>query len=206
MAFQLPALPFSSDALGTLMSAETFSYHHGKHHKAYVDKLNELLPESGMKDASLEDIVRQSKGPLFNNAAQAWNHTFFWHCLTPPASQGAPSASLEKAINAAFGDKGGFLDKFTKSAVGNFGSGWTWLVKDKTGALSIVNTSNAETPITGALIPVMVVDVWEHAYYVDHRNARAKFLETFQKIINWKFASERFDAGEIFNATKEMRA
>jgi Fe-Mn family superoxide dismutase len=205
MAFKLPALPFSPDALGSSMSAETFSYHHGKHHKAYIDKLNELLPESGMKDSSLEEIVRKAaKGPLFNNAAQAWNHTFFWHCLTPTA--GAPTGGLEKAMKAAFGDLAGFHDKFSKSAIGNFGSGWTWLVKDSAGALSIVNTSNAETPITGDKIPVMVVDVWEHAYYVDHRNARPKFLEAFQKITNWKFASERYEAAQVYDATKEMRA
>lgn len=205
MTFHLPKLPYSTDALAPIMSAETFSFHYEKHHKAYVDKMNTLLADNpALKEAPLEKIVRESKGGLFNNAAQAWNHTFFWHCLAPAKGQ-KPSGKLEAAINQAFGSFDAFYAKFSESAVSNFGSGWTWLVKNKDGKVAIVNTSNAETPITGDAIPLFVVDVWEHAYYVDYRNARPKFLENFQKIINWDFAAARFDSNEVFNATKEMK-
>jgi Fe-Mn family superoxide dismutase len=155
-------------------------------------------------DSSLEDIVREASGSLFNNAAQAWNHTFYWHSLSPSGADQGPSKSLEKALKDAFGGKEAFFEKFTKSATDNFGSGWTWLVKDDAGELSILNTSNAETPLASELVPLLVADVWEHAYYIDYRNARPKYLEAFQKIVNWRFASERFDAPDFFSATKEM--
>ncbi|MGZ3696273.1 MAG: superoxide dismutase, partial [Bdellovibrionota bacterium] len=168
-----------------------------------IDNMNKLLEDSPLKSASLEEIVRKSSGGMFNNSAQAWNHTFYWYCMSPNA--GTPGSNLAKAIDASFGSKDKMIEQFITSGVGNFGSGWTWLVKDKAGKVSIVNTSNAETPITKDLVPLFVADVWEHAYYIDYRNARKAYLENFPKIINWKFASEQFDSSEIFNATKLMR-
>lgn len=206
MPFQIPALPYNLDALEPHVSKETLSFHYGKHHRAYVDKMNKLLESSPLgRDASLEDIVRESSGALFNNSAQAWNHTFFWHCMSPHTGDHRISRTLEKAIGHSFGTLNDFFNEFSHNAVENFGSGWTWLVKDENGDLSILNTSNAETPISGELVPLLVVDVWEHAYYIDYRNARKKYLESFQKIMHWKFASERYDSQDIFNATKEMR-
>jgi Fe-Mn family superoxide dismutase len=183
------------------------SFHYGKHHRAYVDKLNTLLEGSIFgNEATLEEIVRGSTGPLFNNSAQAWNHTFFWQCMSKSTGDRRPSRALEQAILRAFGSAENFQVDFERNATENFGSGWTWLVKNGAGRLLLLNTSNAETPVTEAgLVPLLVADVWEHAYYIDYRNARKRYLDAFQKIMNWRFASERFDSEAVFNATKLMR-
>jgi Fe-Mn family superoxide dismutase len=192
MEHTLPALPYSSDALAPHMSKETFEYHHAKHHQAYVTNLNNLIKGTEFESMGLEDIVRKSAGGVFNNAAQVWNHTFFWHCMKP-AGGGAPSGALAAAINAKWGSLDGFKEAFTKSAVGNFGSGWTWLVRKADGSLDIVNTSNAATPLTTGDKALLTIDVWEHAYYVDYRNARPKFVETFlNHLVNWEFAQRNF--------------
>lgn len=205
MAFHLPALSYGPDSLAPYLSEETLRYHYGKHHQAYVDKTNQLIETSDLRDGTLEEIVRGSNGTLFNNAAQAWNHTFYWECLSPDEADRKPSQSLEDAICKAFGDRRGFLEKFATSAMENFGSGWTWLVRNGDGALSIQNSSNAGTPIKGGFAPLLVVDVWEHAYYIDYRNERKKYLESFMQVVNWRFVSERFDAQDVFNATNLMR-
>lgn len=205
MAFALPKLPYDQSALAPVISKETFEYHYGKHHKAYIDNMNKALEDSPMKNDSLEEIVRKSSGPMFNNAAQAWNHTFYWFCFTPNGDSHV-SLSLDKALKDTWGSREKFLEEFIAKGVGNFGSGWTWLVKDKAGKLSIVNTSNAETPITKDLIPLLVADVWEHAYYIDYRNARKGHLDALPKVLNWKFASERYEDSEVFNCTKLMKA
>jgi Fe-Mn family superoxide dismutase len=192
MEHTLPALPYATDALAPHMSKETFEYHYGKHHQAYVTNLNNLIKGTEFESMGLEDIVRKSSGGVFNNAAQVWNHTFFWHCMKP-AGGGAPKGALAAAINAKWGSIDGFKEAFTKSAVGNFGSGWTWLVRKADGSLDIVNTSNAATPLTAGDTALLTVDVWEHAYYVDYRNARPKFLETFlNHLVNWEFAERNF--------------
>jgi Fe-Mn family superoxide dismutase len=190
--FTLPPLPYAPDALAPHMSKETFEYHHGKHHQAYVTNLNNLVPGTEFAGLSLEDIVRKSSGPIFNNAAQVWNHTFFWSCMKP-AGGGEPQGALAAAINTKWGSYAAFKEAFTKSAVGNFGSGWTWLVKKADGSVDIVNTSNAATPLTTTDKPLLTIDVWEHAYYVDYRNARPKFVETFlSSLVNWSFAEANF--------------
>jgi Fe-Mn family superoxide dismutase len=190
--FTLPPLPYAPDALAPHMSKETFEYHHGKHHQAYVTNLNNLVPGTEFAGLSLEDIVRKSSGPIFNNAAQVWNHTFFWSCMKP-AGGGEPQGALAAAINTKRGSYAAFKEAFTKSAVGNFGSGWTWLVKKADGSVDIVNTSNAATPLTTTDKPLLTIDVWEHAYYVDYRNARPKFVETFlSSLVNWSFAEANF--------------
>jgi Fe-Mn family superoxide dismutase len=192
MSFELPALPYSRDALAPRISAETIDYHYGKHHQAYVNNLNGLIEGTDHAGKSLEEIIRSSEGGLFNNAAQVWNHTFYWHSLSPNGG-GEPSGDLAEAINAAFGSFADFKDKFTASAGGNFGSGWTWLVKNADGSLEIVNTSNADTPITDPTVtPLLTVDVWEHAYYVDYRNARPEYLKNFWELVNWEFAASNF--------------
>jgi Fe-Mn family superoxide dismutase len=192
MAHQLPALPYATDALAPHMSKETFEYHYAKHHQAYVTNLNNLIVGTEFAEASLEEIVKKSSGPIFNNAAQVWNHTFFWHSLKP-AGGGEPSGPLATAINAKWGSYAAFKEAFTKSAVGNFGSGWTWLVKKADGSVDLVNTSNAATPVTGADKPLVTIDVWEHAYYIDYRNARPKFVETYlNSLVNWGFAEANF--------------
>lgn len=192
MAFELPALPYERDALAPLISEETINYHYGKHHNAYVTNLNKMIEGTDMAGKSLEDIIRTSKGGVFNNAAQVWNHTFYWNSLSPNGG-GEPSGSLADAISSAFGSVDSFKEKFTASAAGNFGSGWTWLVKNASGALEIVNTSNADTPITDAAVtPLLTVDVWEHAYYVDYRNARPEYLKKFWELVNWDFAAKNF--------------
>jgi Fe-Mn family superoxide dismutase len=190
--FTLPPLPYAPDALAPHMSKETFEYHHGKHHQAYVTNLNNLVPGTEFAGLSLEDIIRKSSGPIFNNAAQVWNHTFFWSCMKP-AGGGEPQGALAAAINTKWGSYAAFKEAFTKSAVGNFGSGWTWLVKKADGSVDIVNTSNAGTPLTTPDKPLLTIDVWEHAYYVDYRNARPKFVETFlSSLVNWSFAEANF--------------
>lgn len=190
MAFKLPDLPYDRNALAPQISAETLEYHHGKHHATYVANLNKLIEGSEFQDMSLEDIVRKSSGGIFNNAAQTWNHTFYWHCLSPDGG-GDPGGDLGKAIADSFGSLDSFKEKFATSAATNFGSGWTWLVKDG-GALNIVNTSNAGTPLTEGKKAVLTIDVWEHAYYIDYRNARPKYIEAFWNIVNWNFANEQF--------------
>jgi Fe-Mn family superoxide dismutase len=189
MAFELPPLPYEQNALEPHISAETLEYHYGKHHKTYVDKLNGLVGGTDMESKSLEEVVKASEGGVFNNAAQIWNHTFYWHCLSPNGG-GAPSGKLGEAIDAAFGSFDKFKEEFTNSAVNNFGSGWTWLVQKGDGSVAIVNTSNAGTPLTDdSVTPLLTVDVWEHAYYIDYRNARPKYMEAFWNLVNWEFAA-----------------
>ena len=192
MAFVLPELPYAMDALQPHISQETLEYHYGKHHKTYVDKLNGLLEGTPDADKSLEDVIKSSSGGVFNNAAQIWNHTFYWNCLSPNGG-GAASGAVADAINAAFGSFDKFKEEFTNSAVNNFGSGWTWLVKKSDGTVAIVNTSNAETPLTDSSVtPLMTCDVWEHAYYIDYRNARPKYMEAFWALVNWEFVNQNF--------------
>jgi Fe-Mn family superoxide dismutase len=191
MEHTLPVLPYAIDALQPHMSKETLEFHHGKHHQTYVTNLNNLVKGTEFEQASLVDIVKRSSGPVFNNAAQIWNHTFFWNCLTPTTS-GHPTGALAVAIDAKWGSLAAFQEAFTKSALGNFGSGWTWLVKKADGSVDIVNTSNAATPLSGADVPLLTCDVWEHAYYIDHRNRRPDFLAAFWKLTNWTFAEHNY--------------
>ncbi|MGY0503788.1 superoxide dismutase [Fe] [Luteimonas sp. e5] len=189
MAIELPALPYERNALEPHISAETIEYHYGKHHKAYVDNLNKMIEGTEFADMALEDIVKKSQGGVFNNAAQVWNHTFYWNCLSPNGG-GEPSGKLADAINAAFGDFAKFKEEFTKTAVGTFGSGWAWLVQRGDGSVALVSTSNAATPLTGDDTPLLTCDVWEHAYYIDYRNARPKYLEHFWNLVNWDFVAK----------------
>lgn len=192
MAHVLPELPYAMDALQPHISQETLEYHYGKHHKTYVDKLNGLLDGTPDAEKSLEDVIKSSSGGVFNNAAQIWNHTFYWNCLSPNGG-GAATGAVADAINAAFGSFDKFKEEFTNSAVNNFGSGWTWLVKKADGSVAIVNTSNAETPLTDSSVtPLLTCDVWEHAYYIDYRNARPKYMEAFWALVNWDFANQNF--------------
>ncbi|GIX31155.1 MAG: superoxide dismutase [Porticoccaceae bacterium] len=192
MPFELPALPYPKNALAPHISEETLEYHHGKHHKAYVDKLNALIPGTEFEGKSLEEIIRTSTGTIFNNAAQIWNHTFYWHCLSPTGG-GEPTGPVASAIDAAFGSFAEFRRRFDEAAVNNFGSGWTWLVKKPDGSLAVLNTSNAGTPLTEAdTTPLLTADVWEHAYYIDYRNSRPNYLEAFWKLVNWEFVNQNF--------------
>ena len=192
MAFTLPELPYAKDALAPTISEETLEYHYGKHHQTYVDKLNGLVPGTEFEGKSLEEIIKSSSGGVFNNAAQIWNHTFYWNSLSPNGG-GEPTGALADAIKATFGSFDDFKAKFNDSAVNNFGSSWTWLVKKADGSLAIVNTSNAATPITEeGVTPLITVDFWEHAYYIDFRNARPKYLEGFWSLVNWEFAASNF--------------
>lgn len=194
MAFELPALPYAINALEPHISQETLEYHHGKHHNTYVVNLNNLVPGTEFEGKSLEEIIKTSNGGIFNNAAQIWNHTFYWHCLSPNGG-GEPIGALAEAINKAFGSFAEFKDAFTKSAIGNFGSSWTWLVKKADGSLAIVNTSNAGCPLTEAgTTPLLTVDLWEHAYYIDFRNLRPKYMETFWALVNWEFVAKNLAA------------
>ncbi|WP_019611892.1 superoxide dismutase [Thioalkalivibrio sp. AKL7] len=191
MAYELPDLPYAKNALEPHISAETLEYHHDKHHATYVTKLNGLLPGSEFENASLEDIIRKAPaGGIFNNGAQVWNHTFYFNCMAPNAG-GEPSGKLADAINSAFGSFDAFKEKFNESAVGNFGSGWTWLVQNDDGSVEIVNTSNAANPLRDGKTPLLTCDVWEHAYYIDYRNARPKYLENFWAVVNWDFAAQQ---------------
>jgi Fe-Mn family superoxide dismutase len=190
MKHELPALPYDKAALMPVISPETIEYHYGKHHQAYVTNLNNLIVGTEFEAMSLEDIVLKSSGGIFNNAAQVWNHTFYWQCLSPNSSE--PSGSLAEAITKTFGSFGDFKAKFSQSAATNFGSGWTWLVQNSDGSLEILNTSNAATPLTQGKKPLLTVDVWEHAYYVDYRNARPKYLEEIWKVINWGFVASNY--------------
>ncbi len=189
MSFELPALPYAKNALEPHISAETLEYHYGKHHNAYIVNLNNLVKGTDFEGKSLEDIIKTSEGGVFNNAAQVWNHTFYWHCLAPNAG-GEPTGQVAEAINNAFGSFAEFKQQFTDSAIKNFGAGWTWLVKKTDGSLAIVNTSNAATPVSGEDKALLTVDVWEHAYYIDYRNARPQYLDHFWALVNWEFVAE----------------
>jgi len=193
MAHTLPELPYAKDALQPHISVETIEYHYGKHHQTYVTNLNNLIPGTEFEALSLEDIVKKSSGGIFNNAAQIWNHTFYWHSLSPNGG-GEPKGALGDAITKQWGSFAAFKEAFTKAAVGTFGSGWAWLVKKPDGSLDIVSTSNAATPLTTDSKPLLTIDVWEHAYYIDYRNARPKYTEAFWNIANWDFASKNFAA------------
>lgn len=181
------------NALAPHISQETLEYHYGKHHNTYVVNLNNLIPGTEFENKSLEEIVKGSSGGIFNNAAQVWNHTFYWHCLSPNGG-GEPTGALADAIVATFGSFEKFKEEFTKSAVTNFGSGWTWLVKKADGSLALQNTSNAGCPLTDGVTPVLTADVWEHAYYIDYRNLRPKYMEAFWALVNWEFAAKNFAA------------
>ncbi|CND76073.1 superoxide dismutase [Fe] [Yersinia kristensenii] len=189
MSFELPALPYAQNALEPHISAETLEYHYGKHHNTYVVNLNNLIKDTEFAGKSLEEIIKTSSGGVFNNAAQVWNHTFYWHCLSPNGG-GEPTGKVADAINQSFGSFAEFKAQFTDAAVKNFGAGWTWLVKKADGTLAIVSTSNAATPLTTADKPLLTVDVWEHAYYIDYRNARPKYLENFWALVNWSFVEK----------------
>lgn len=191
MAFELPALPYEKNALEPHISAETLEYHHGKHHQAYVNKLNELTEGTDNANKSLEEIIKSASGGLFNQAAQVWNHTFYWHCLSPNGG-GEPTGALADAINAKFGSFAEFKEAFNAKAVANFGSGWTWLIKTADGGVDLANTDDADCPIAHDQTPLMTIDVWEHAYYIDYRNARPKYLEHVWNVLNWDFVAKNF--------------
>ncbi|MFG6429611.1 superoxide dismutase [Roseateles sp. LYH14W] len=194
MEHTLPPLPYPIDSLAPHYSKETLEFHHGKHHNAYVVNLNNLQKGTEYEALTLEEIIKKAPnpGPVYNNAAQIWNHTFFWNCMKPQGG-GEPGGALADAINAKWGSYAAFKEAFVKSAVGNFGSGWTWLVKKADGSVDIVNTGAAGTPLTGADTALLTVDVWEHAYYIDYRNLRPKFVETFlSNLVNWQFAEANF--------------
>lgn len=193
MAFELPALPYAKDALVPYLSVETLEFHHGKHHQTYVTNLNNLITGTEFEGLSLEEIVKKSSGGMFNNAAQIWNHTFYWNSLSPNGG-GQPTGALADAIDAKFGSFAAFQDEFAKCAITTFGSGWAWLVKNADGSLALVSTSNAGCPLTTDQKPLLTCDVWEHAYYIDYRNARPKYLEAFWALVNWEFASANFTA------------
>ncbi len=190
MAIELPPLPFARDALAPHISAETIDYHYGKHHQTYVTNLNNMIKGTEFENLDLVAIAKKSQGGMFNNAAQVWNHTFYWNCLKPNGG-GAPTGKLADAINAAFGSFDKFKEDFTKTAIGTFGSGWAWLVQRADGSLALVSTSNAATPLTGEDTPLLTCDVWEHAYYVDYRNARPKYVEAFWNLVNWDFVASQ---------------
>jgi Fe-Mn family superoxide dismutase len=190
MAIELPALPYARDALAPHISAETLDYHYGKHHQACVTNLNNLIKGTENENLDLETIIKKSQGGVFNNAAQIWNHTFYWNSLSPKGG-GDPSGKLADAIVKTFGGVAQFKEEFTKTAVGTFGSGWAWLVQRPDGSLGLVSTSNAATPITGSDRPLLTCDVWEHAYYIDYRNARPKYVEAFWSLVNWEFAASQ---------------
>jgi Fe-Mn family superoxide dismutase len=192
--FTLPELPYALDALAPAMSRETLEYHWGKHHRTYVANLNRLIAGTPYEGRSLEEIVRTSSGAVFNNAAQAWNHAFYWRCLSPEGG-GEPKGALAQAIAARWGSFAAFRRAFSDAAAACFGSGWTWLVKKPSGALEIMSTSNAGTPLTEGLKPVLTIDVWEHAYYIDWRNARPSYIEAFfERLADWRFAEGNFEA------------
>ncbi len=189
MAFELPALSYDETALAPVISAETLEYHHGKHHAAYVANLNKLVENTEYAGKTLEGIITAAPaGGLFNNAAQVWNHTFYFDGLGPNGG-GEPDGALAEAMHGAFGSFADFRAKMTASAAGNFGSGWTWLVQNTHGGLDVVNTGNAGNPLTDGRTPLLAIDVWEHAYYIDYRNARPKYLEAIWDIVNWDFVA-----------------
>ncbi len=193
MAFTLPDLPYGKDALQPHISAETIDYHYGKHHNAYVTKLNAAIDGTEFASMSLEDIIKKSKGGMFNNAAQVYNHTFYWHCLSPNGG-GAAKGEIAKAIDDTFGSFDKFKEEFTKKAATVFGSGWAWLAKNSSGKLEIVQTANAGCPLTDGYTPLLTCDVWEHAYYVDYRNARPKYIDAFWSLVNWDWVNDKYSA------------
>ncbi|MEM1244649.1 MAG: Fe-Mn family superoxide dismutase [Pseudomonadota bacterium] len=192
MQFELPTLPYQLDALAPHISKETLEYHYGKHHKTYVDNLNKLIPDTEFADASLEEIVKNAQGGVFNNAAQVWNHTFYWHCMSPKGG-GAPDGELAKHIDQHFGSFEQFKEQFSKTAITTFGSGWAWLVKKADNSLAIVSTSNADNPLKTGEVALLTCDVWEHAYYIDYRNARPKYVEHFWNLVNWHFVNDNLN-------------
>ncbi len=191
MEHKLPNLPYALDALQPHISKETLEYHYGKHHQTYVTNLNNLVKGTEFENATLEEIIKKSSGGIFNNSAQVWNHTFYWHCLSPNGG-GEPNGLLLDAINKKWGSFDEFKKAFTQTCVGTFGSGWGWLVKTIDGDLDLVSTSNAQTPLTSANKPLLTCDVWEHAYYIDYRNSRPNYMEAFWKLVNWNFVAENF--------------
>ena len=192
MAFSLPPLPYEMNALEPHISSETLEFHYGKHHQTYVNNLNGLVEGTDNASKSLEEIIISSDGGLFNNAAQVWNHTFYWNCMGPNGG-GNPTGSAADAINQAFGSFDNFKDQFSKSAATNFGSGWTWLVKNSSGGVEIQNTSNAGCPMTAGNKAVLTIDVWEHAYYVDKRNARPAYIESWWNLVNWDYVNSQLE-------------
>ncbi len=208
MAFILPDLPFAKDALTPHMSAETLDFHHGKHHKAYVDKTNGMLAEKGLEGASLIDVIRAAKDKgdksLFSNSAQIWNHSFFWQCL---ASEGStrPSGKLRELIANDFGDEQVMLDKFAAEATNHFASGWGWLILNN-GKLEIISLHDADTPAAHGMTPLLTIDVWEHAYYIDYRNERPKFVKSvLENIVNWDFVAQNLDGNGLTRADQDVR-
>ena len=191
MVHELPALPYAKNALEPHISAETITYHYGKHHQTYVTNLNNLIKGTEFEHLSLEEIVVKSSGGIFNNAAQVWNHTFYWNCLKPNGG-GEPTGALAEAINKKFGSFATFKEEFAKCAVGTFGSGWGWLVKNPDGSVELLSTSNAGTPATSGKKALLTCDVWEHAYYLDYRNLRPKYVEAFWNLVNWDFAAQQY--------------
>jgi Fe-Mn family superoxide dismutase len=194
LEFELPVLPYALDALQPHISRETLEYHYGKHHLSYVEKLNALVANTRMENTGLEDIIRTSTGSVFNNAAQVWNHSFYWECMTPQGG-GDPGGDVGRAIRSSFKSFDEFRTLFKKHAVENFGSGWTWLVKARDGALVVRNTDDADTPIRTGETPLLTCDVWEHAYYIDYRNARPKYVDAFWNVVNWRFVEQNFTQG-----------
>jgi len=190
MSIELPKLPYAQDALVPHISSETLEYHYGKHHAAYVTNLNKLIENTDFAHLSLEEIIKTSTGGVFNNAAQVWNHTFYWNCLSPNGG-GEPKGILLDAINKAFGSVADFKEKFTQTAITTFGSGWAWLVQDANGQLKITSTGNAGTPMTSNENALLTCDVWEHAYYIDYRNARPNYVNAFWNLVNWEFVSKQ---------------
>ena len=193
MSFELPKLPYQLNALEPHISQETLEYHYGKHHQAYVTNLNKLIADGEFAEASLETIIKNASGGIFNNAAQVWNHSFYWQCLAPNGG-GEPTGELSEAIIKKFGSFDEFKSQFSQKAITTFGSGWAWLVKNATGELEITSTSNAGTPMTENQTALLTCDVWEHAYYIDYRNARPKYVEEFWNLVNWDFVAKNFKA------------
>ncbi len=193
MEHKLPDLPYAIDALQPHISRETLEYHHGKHHQAYVNNLNNLIKGTEFQEQKLEDIIKKSSGGIFNNAAQIWNHTFYWNCLSPKGG-GNPSGNLAKAIESKFGSFDDFKKQFSQTAATLFGSGWAWLVKNNDGSIELMQTGNAGTPMTSGKTAIFTCDVWEHAYYIDYRNARPAYIEHFWNLANWEFAAANFGA------------
>lgn len=191
MAFELPPLPYDKKALVPFISEETLEYHYGKHHQTYVNTLNNLIPGTEFEGKPLEEIIKNSSGGIFNNAAQVWNHTFYWHCMKPNGG-GQPIGELAEAINKTFGSFDKFKEDFTKTAIGTFGSGWAWLVKKADGSLALASTIGAGNPMTSGDTPLLTCDVWEHAYYIDYRNLRPKYVEAFWNLVNWNFVAKNF--------------
>lgn len=189
MIHELPVLPYDKDALAPHISAKTLDFHHGKHHNAYVQNLNNLIDETEFADISLDDIVTSASGGIFNNAAQHWNHSFYWKCLSPNGG-GEPSGALAEAIKGTFGSYDEFKELFSQTAITTFGSGWGWLVKNESGGLEVVSSANAGNPLTSGQTPLLTCDVWEHAYYIDYRNARPKYVDAFWNLVNWNFVEE----------------